>query len=240
MLQLFPSISHLIRPRQPDIYLSLLTPSILCHDDFHEIAHHSPEKLKRIQEIVQKVCHDHTLTRMKKQWFIKRWSRRNSGGSKKSHCKCFYCQYGRQNGKWPKRECQETHSGPWHVGQNGSRRSQDNLKLSKKLAKVGDQTVFLWDEEGAIQDLQGVQSDGSHGSLTVLDNFLTLWEAAGGRRASWPASFSLRRPPGSAETGVREIARRRTSPRCSGGNKSAAWSAWRSPATILRKAKNRK
>ncbi len=34
MLQLFPPISHLIRRRQPADYLSLLTPSTLCHDDF--------------------------------------------------------------------------------------------------------------------------------------------------------------------------------------------------------------
>ncbi len=44
-----------------------------------------------------------------------------------------------------------------------------------------------------------------------------------GRRESWPPSFSLRRPPRRAEMGVRKIARRRTSPRRSGGNKSAAW-----------------
>ncbi len=39
---------------------------------------------------------------------------------------------------------------------------------------------------------------------------------------SCPPSFSLRRPPRRAERGVRKIARRRTSPRRSGGNKSAA------------------
>jgi hypothetical protein len=61
-----------------------------------------------------------------------------------------------------------------------------------------------------------------------------------GRRESWPPSFSLRRPPIRTEMGVREIARRRTSPRRSGGNKSAAWSAWRSQEAILTKAKNRK
>jgi hypothetical protein len=40
--------------------------------------------------------------------------------------------------------------------------------------------------------------------------------------------------------GVWEIARRRTSSRRSGGNESAAWSAWRSLAAILTKAKNTK
>ncbi len=61
-----------------------------------------------------------------------------------------------------------------------------------------------------------------------------------GRRESWPPSFSLRRPPIRTEMGVREIAQRRTSPRRCGGNNSAAWSAWRSLAAILTKAKNTK
>ncbi len=61
-----------------------------------------------------------------------------------------------------------------------------------------------------------------------------------GQRESWPPSFSLRRPPIRTEMGVREIAPRRTSPRRSGGNKSVAWSAWRSLEAILTKAKNRK
>ncbi len=61
-----------------------------------------------------------------------------------------------------------------------------------------------------------------------------------GQSASWPASFSLRRPPRRAGRGVREIAWWRTSPRRYGSNKSAAWSAWRSPAAILTKAKKTK
>ncbi len=87
-------------------------------------------------------------------------------------------------------ECQETCSGPWHVNQNGSRRSQDNLKLSKKSAKAGDQTVFLWDD-GGIQDVQDGLSDGGRSSLTVLDNIHTLWEAARGKeQAGRPHSHS--------------------------------------------------
>ncbi len=61
-----------------------------------------------------------------------------------------------------------------------------------------------------------------------------------GRRASWLTSFSFRRPPIRTEMGVREIAWQRTSLRRSGGNKSAAWSAWRPLAAILTKAKNTK
>ncbi len=58
-----------------------------------------------------------------------------------------------------------------------------------------------------------------------------------GRRESWPASFSLKRPPRRDGMGVREIERWQTPPRRSGGNESAGWSAWRSLAAILTKAK---
>jgi hypothetical protein len=34
--------------------------------------------------------------------------------------------------------------------------------------------VFLGDEEGAIQDVLGGQSDGGRDSLTVLNNVLTV------------------------------------------------------------------
>ncbi len=76
--------------------------------------------------------------------------------------------------------------------------------------------------------------------------FDSLWQCSHclrggqGRRVSWLISFSLKRPPRSADLGVREIAQWRTSPRCSDGNKSTAWSAWRSLAVILTKAKNTK
>jgi hypothetical protein len=44
----------------------------------------------------------------------------------------------------------------------------------KEVSLVGDQTVFLGDEEGGIQDVQGGRSDGGCGSLTILDNILTV------------------------------------------------------------------
>jgi hypothetical protein len=52
MLQLFPSISHLIHHSGPTEYLSLLTPSILCHDDFVKSLATAKKKLERIHEIV--------------------------------------------------------------------------------------------------------------------------------------------------------------------------------------------
>jgi hypothetical protein len=104
---------------------------------------------------------------------------------------------------------------------------------------VGEKTVFLEDEEGAIQDVWGSRSDGGCDSLTSETTF-SLFERQRGQRASWLASFSLRRPPRRAGMGVREIARRPTSPRCSSGNKSAACNAWRSLAAKLTKTKNTK
>ncbi len=74
-------------------------------------------------------------------------------------------------------------------------------------------------------------------SFDILRQHSHCLRGGRGRRESWPPSFSLRRPPIRTEMGVREIARRRTSPRRSGGNESAAWSAWRSLAAILTKAK---
>ncbi len=41
--------------------------------------------------------------------------------------------------------------------------------------------VFLGDEEGAIQDELGSRSDGGRRSLTVLNNALTILEAARGK-----------------------------------------------------------
>jgi hypothetical protein len=37
----------------------------------------------------------------------------------------------------------------------------------KEVGQAGDQTVFLRDEEWAIQDMHGVRSNGGRGSLTV-------------------------------------------------------------------------
>ncbi len=47
----------------------------------------------------------------------------------------------------------------------------------KEVCQVGDQTAFLGDEEGAIQDVQGGQSNGGHSSLTALDYIHTVFES---------------------------------------------------------------
>ncbi len=58
------------------------------------------------------------------------------------------------------RECQETHSGPRSVGQNGLRRSHENGEALKEIGQVCEQTVFLGDEERAIQDVLEGRSNG--------------------------------------------------------------------------------
>jgi hypothetical protein len=52
-----------------------------------------------------------------------------------------------------RRECQETSSGPCCVGQNSLRCSHENGKALKEVGLVGEQTVFLGDEKGEIQDM---------------------------------------------------------------------------------------
>jgi hypothetical protein len=67
----------------------------------------------------------------------------------------------------------------------------ENLQLSKKLARWVTQMALLGDKEGAIQDMRGRHSHGRRGSLTFLDNILTVGESAGVKeRAGQPYSSS--------------------------------------------------
>ncbi len=97
--------------------------------------------------------------------------------------------------------------------------------------------ALLGDEEGVIHDVRGSRTDDGHSYFTVLDNVLTVWEAARAK-SELAGPFLLRGPPRRAGMGIREIAQWWTSLRRSGGNKSAALDVWRSPAAILTKAKN--
>jgi hypothetical protein len=64
--------------------------------------------------------------------------------------------------------------------------------------------------------VRGGRSDCRRGSMTILDNVLSKSAGGGGL----PASHSLRTPPRRAGMGVRETARRVTSPGRSSSNKS--------------------
>ncbi len=99
--------------------------------------------------------------------------------------------------------------------------------------------VFLGDEKGAIQGVLGGWSDGGCDPLTFWNNVLTVWEAAGAKREL--AAFILAQEASykNWDGGTRNSTAANL-PRSSGGNKSAAWSAWRSLEAILTKAKNRK
>jgi hypothetical protein len=72
------------------------------------------------------------------------------------------------------------------------------------------------------------------------ETMFSLFERRPGAKCELAAFILAQEASIGTEMGVREIAGRRTSPRRSGGNKSAAWSAWRSLAAILTKAKNAK
>ncbi len=172
-----------------------------------------------------------------------RRSKRNGGGgsrSEKSQHKGFHRWYGRRIGEWPTRECHKTLSGPWRVGQNGLRRSHENGESLKEVGPGGWKNGFPWwwrrCDSGHVRRPKRWQPL----FFDSLRQHCHSLRGGRGWRASWPASFSLRRPPIRTEMGVREIAQRRTSPRRSCGNKSAAWSAWRLLKAILTKAKNTK
>jgi hypothetical protein len=240
MLQLVPPISHLIHPRRPSVYLSLLTPSILCLDDFIK-SHTTAQKILRG---FRKLYRRSSMTRPGWEW-------RNNGLSKGEVGETAVAD-------------QRNLTANASIADMAAEMESDRRESVRKLAQAHDvsaRTVhaalrITWSSQRSRPrwatkrfSLRWRRSDSGRARRPkrwrprFFDSFRQHYHSLrGGRgwRVSWPASFSLRRPPGSAEMGVREIARRRTSPRRSGGNKSAAWSAWRSPATILRKSKNRK
>ncbi len=230
LLQLFPPISHLICRSRSAVYLSLMTLSILSYSDFVKSLSKARKSLTGFRKLFRRslpwpgLDEYEVNSRLSKAKYKKQRRRRPI---REISTQMLPSPIGRRIGEWPARECQGTRSGPWRVGQHGLRCSPENGEALKEVGREGEKTVFLGDKEGAIQDVWGSRSDGGRDPLPVWDNVFTVWEATQGRRESWPPSFSLRRPPIRTEMGVREIALWRISPRRSGGNKSAAWSAWR-------------
>ncbi len=47
---------------------------------------------------------------------------------------------------------------PWHVSQNGLRCSHENGEALKEVGQVGEKTVFLGDEEGAIRTCKAAEA----------------------------------------------------------------------------------
>ncbi len=91
-------------------------------------------------------------------------------------------------------------------------------KLSKKSVKKQFSLEMKKENSGHMRRLKRWRPR----SFDILRHRSHCLRGGWGRRESWPPSFLLRRPPIRTEMGVREIARRQTSPRRSGGNKSAA------------------
>ncbi len=92
------------------------------------------------------------------------------------------------------------------------------------------------DEEGASQDRQHIRSNNCRGSMTILDNVLTVSDSVE-VKSELVGPPSPRRVPRRSRRGVWEISRQRTSPRGSGSGKSATKSVWRSLAAMFWKLK---
>ncbi len=56
-----------------------------------------------------------------------------------------------------------------------------DLAALQEIDQVSDQMASLGDEEGASQDIWGSCSEDHRGSITIIDNVLTLGELAGGK-----------------------------------------------------------
>jgi hypothetical protein len=68
---------------------------------------------------------------------------------------------------------------------------------SQEVGQVSDQTALQEDEEAAIQNVPGNQSDDHIGLLIILDNILPVGKSAGGKeRAGWPQPQSGGLPEG--------------------------------------------
>ncbi len=68
----------------------------------------------------------------------------------------------------PAGECEETHSGPWHVNYNNLHQSSQDLKLSKRLARW---VPNLTDKEMKKErvSVNGNCGDDRRGFSTILD-----------------------------------------------------------------------
>jgi hypothetical protein len=101
-----------------------------------------------------------------------------------------------------------------------------------------NQTEGLGDDEGASFDMRGVPSDFCRSLFTLLDIVHTVDESAGGEERAYRPHPQPRRPPRRSRRGLREIARQRTSPKCSSMDTSATRSVLRPATAMPRKPRN--
>ncbi len=142
ILKLFPPILHLIRRSWPAVYLSLLTPSNLCHEDFMKLLTTAQKNLRRFRKLSRRS----TMTRPWQGW-------RNNGSSKGEVVETAVAD--QRNFA-----ANASIAGMAAEMENDRRESQNTCSAhdvlartvhgalsitwsSKKLAKVGGQTVFL-------------------------------------------------------------------------------------------------
>ncbi len=97
--------------------------------------------------------------------------------------------------------------------------------------------MALWgDEEGAIENVSGDQSDNRHRFLTILDNVLTVGGHLGVKSELTGLNINQEASQKELE-GVRKIAHWWTSPRRSGGSMSTAKNTLTSPGPTLKNYK---
>jgi hypothetical protein len=105
---------------------------------------------------------------------------------------------------------------------------------SWEVSKVSDQTAFQGDEEGVIQNMPGDHNDDRHDFLTFLGNVLTV----GGRLGLKSKLAGLRLIQEVSQKEL-EVVQRWTSPRRSGGSKSATKNTSTLLGPRLKKNKNK-
>ncbi len=211
LLQLFPPISHLICRSQPAVYLSLLTPSILSYSDFvkslskarkslrgsgnclpwpglyengvnNRLSKAKYKKRRRLRPIREISTQRLPLPMWPPNWRMT--GERMSGNSLRP----LTCQPKRFTPlSWERRSSQRCRPGGWKNGFAWRWRRSDSGRMR-------------WPKRWRPW---------SFDSLKQRSHCL---RGGRGQRESWPPSFSVRRPPRRTEMGVREIARRRTSP----------------------------
>ncbi len=242
LLQRFPPISHLIRHSCLTVYLSLLTPFILRHGHFVKSLAKAMKSLRGFRKLSRRS----TMTR---PWRELRYNRLSK------------VKYKKRRRQQPIREIwsQRLTSSIWRPNWRTTGKRMSGNSLRPLTCQPERFTPLSWERRSSQRSRPGEWKNGfpwrwrrsNSGRVRRPKWWLPRFfdslrqrshssRGSRGQRASWPASFLLRRPPIRTEIGVREIAWRRTLPRRSGGNKRAAWSVWRLLVAILTKAKNTK
>ncbi len=201
LLQLFPPIPHLIRSSRPAVYLSLLTPSILHHGHFVKSLANAMKCLRGFRKLSRRS----TMNRPWREWRYNHLSK---------------AKYKKQRRRRRIREIltQRLPSPIWLPNwRMTGERTSGNL-LRPLTCRV---TPLSWERQSSKRSQPGMLTNGfpwrwkrsdsgrmrrpKRWRLRIFDSLKQRSRCLrGGRewRESWPASFSLRRPPIGTEMGV--------------------------------------